>query len=83
VASTRYWFSAKSQLQAQYRQIKAGTAFLPRGGTQTDASLTAQWSVTPEWMITATAQYERYYIPILGAPQRNLLGSLQVVFNPR
>jgi hypothetical protein len=82
-ASTSYWFSAKSKLQGRYRQIKAGTAFLPGGGTQTDASVTAQWSVTPEWMITATAQYERYYVPVAGGPQRDFLSSVQVVFTPR
>jgi hypothetical protein len=83
VASTTYWFSAKSKLQAKYTQTKAGTTFLPGGGTQTDGSLTAQWSITPEWTIGASAQYERYYIPVLGRPKRDLLGSLQVVFTPR
>jgi hypothetical protein len=82
VASTTYWFSAKSKLQAKYRQIKAASGFLPGGGTQTDGSITAQYSLNREWMLTATAQYERYFIPILGGPQRDLLGSLQVTFTP-
>lgn len=83
VASTTYWFSAKSKIQGQYKQIKAGTQFLPGGGTQTDASLSAQWSLTPEWMIGGSAQYERYYVPILGGAQRDLVGSFQMVFTPR
>ena len=82
VASTTYWFSARSKLQGQYRQIKAGDKFLPGGGTQTDGSLVAQWSIGSDWMISATAQYERYFLPILGGPQKNVLGSLQVVFTP-
>jgi hypothetical protein len=83
VAAANYWFSARSKLEAQYRQVKAGTDFLPGGGTQTDGSLTAQWSITPEWMVTATLQGERYYIPALNSPKRNLLGSLQIIFTPR
>ncbi len=83
VASTSYWFSGKSKVEAQFRQIKAGGQFLPGGGTQTDGTITGQWSVTPEWSIGATAQYERYDIPVLAGPQRDLLCSLQVVFTPR
>jgi hypothetical protein len=83
VASTAYWFSARSKLQAQYRQIKVGNNFLPGGGTQTDGSVTAQWSLSPEWMLTATAQCERYFLPILGGPQRDVLVSLQVTFTPQ
>jgi hypothetical protein len=82
VASTTYWFSAKSKLQAKYRQIKAANGFLPGGGTQTDGSVTGQYSLNREWMLTATAQYERYFVPILGGPQRDVLGSLQVTFTP-
>jgi hypothetical protein len=83
VGTTTYWISARSRLQGQYRQIKAGSKFLPGGGTQTDGSLTAQWSLTPEWLISAQVQYERYYVPILGGPQQDTLGSLQVTFTPR
>lgn len=82
LASTTYWFSARSTVQASYRQIKGGTAFLPGGGTQTDAAVRAQWGVTPEWTITAAAQYERYYVPVLGQPKRNFLSSIQVTFTP-
>lgn len=83
VASTTYWFSAKSKVQGEYRQIKAGAQFLPGGGTQTDGSVTAQWGITREWTLGASAQYERYDIPVLGGPRRDLLGSLEVVFTPR
>ena len=82
-AEVNYWFSGKSKLQAQYRQIKAGNNFLPGGGTQTDGSVTAQWKVTSELMVTATGQYERYYIPVLGGPRNDITASLQVVFTSR
>jgi len=83
VASTTYWFSAQSKLQTKYRQIKAGNQFLPGGGTQTDWSESAQLRVTPEWSISATAQYERYNLPILGPATRDLMGSLQIAFTPK
>jgi hypothetical protein len=83
VASTTYWVSPKSKVQAEYRQVKAGTQFLPGGGTQTDGSITAQWGLNREWMVGASVQYERYYIPVLGGPERDLVGSLSVVFTPR
>jgi Capsule assembly protein Wzi len=49
-AETNYWFSAKSKITGNYRQIKAGNRFLP-GGTQTDISVTAQWAPAPEWLL--------------------------------
>jgi membrane-associated phospholipid phosphatase len=82
-AALNYWFSAKSKLEAQYTQIKAANKFLPGGGTQTDAAVTAQWSFTPEWMVTASAQAERYFIPLLGGPRTDVTASLQIVFTPR
>lgn len=82
-ATVNYWFSGRSKVEAQYRQIKAGEKFLPGGGTQTDGLVTAQWSFTSEWTVTASAQYERYFIPILGAPRHDITESLQVVFTPR
>lgn len=83
IATANFWLSAKSKLQGQYRQTKAGTRFLPGGGTQTDASLTAQMAISDDWMIGAEVQVERYFIPILGAAQLNLMSSLQLTFNPK
>ena len=80
--SSTFWLSGRTTVKAQYRQIKAGVKFLPGGGTQTQGSMAFQWSITPELMVSASAQYERYYIPILGGPDRNVLGSFQVMFTP-
>lgn len=82
-ASTTYWLSDRSKIMGSYRQIKAGTKFLPGGGTQTDAGLAAQWSPSPEWLFAAQVQYERYYVPVLGVPQHDLVTSLQLTFYPR
>ena len=81
-SSSTYWLSARSTVKAQYRQIKAGAKFLPGGGTQTQGSVAVQWGLTPELMVTANAQYERYNIPILGKPEKDMLGSVEVVFTP-
>ena len=82
-ATATFWLSAKSKLQGQYRQIKAGTAFLPGGGTQTDGSLTAQLAVGHGWLVKAEVQVERYFIPILGRPSTDIMSSLQVTFTPK
>ncbi len=82
IASTTYWASAKNKLTASWRQTKTGSNFLPGGGTQTDLSLTAQWQIRPEWLVTAFGQYERYFIPILGNPQRHFNAGIQVTFSP-
>lgn len=81
-ASSTYWFSAKDKLSASWRQTKSGSNFLPGGGTQTDVSLTAQWQVRPGWLVNAFGQYERYFVPVLGGPHRDVTAGLQVTFYP-
>ncbi len=83
IGTANFWLSGKSKLQGQYRQIKAGTRFLPGGGTQTDASLTTQFAVTKEWLFEAELQVERYFIPVLGPSKVNVVSSLQMTFSPR
>ena len=82
VGTSSYWFSAKTKIQGQYKQIKAGNQFLPGGGTQTDISVAAQWAPRPEWLFNAQFQGERYDIPVLGGVRRNTLASLQVTYSP-
>ncbi len=82
VATGRYWLSAKTTFEGQFRQTKTGGAFLPGGGTQTDVSARAQWSPRPEWLIGAWLQGERYYIPLLGPARKDVAASLQLTFTP-
>ena len=82
IATWRFWLSGRSRLDLQYRQIKAGTAFLPGGGTQTDVSISPRWNLGPGWLIGAQVQFERYFIPVIGPRQNDVLGSLQVTFTP-
>ena len=81
-AETSYWFSAKSKITGNYRQIKVGPKFLPGGGTQTDISVTAQRALGSEWLLGAQVQGERYYVPVLGAPTRNFLTAISLTYNP-
>ena len=82
VASSTYWLSAKTKVQAQYKQIKAGNAFLPGGGTQTDFSLIGEWAPRNDWMVSAEMQGERYYIPLLGGVQHVLVAGAGLTFTP-
>lgn len=82
VATSNYWWSAKKKLTGTYRQTKTGSDFLPGGGTQTDASIQGQWQLGPELLGSAFVQYERYFIPVLGGPKRDVAIGLQFVFYP-
>ena len=83
VASASYLVSSRNQITATYRQVKSSGAFLPGGGTQTDIGLRVQWQLRPDLSMDTFAQGERYEIPILGAPRKNLAAGLQVTFYPR
>lgn len=81
-ASSTYWWSGKDKLAANFRQIKTGSNFLPGGGTQTDISLSAQKELWPGLLASAFVQYERYFIPVLGAPRTDMAASLQFTYYP-
>ncbi len=78
-----YWLSARTKVQAGYRQWKAGSLFLPGGGTQTDATLKFTLKLPENWYADAMFQYERFYIPALGGPQRNVSGWVQLTWEPK
>jgi hypothetical protein len=82
-ASSTYWWSGSNKVTASFRQTKTGSKFLPGGGTQTDASLTVQWQLRPGLLATAFGQYERYFVPVLGSPRRDVAAGLQLVYYPR
>jgi hypothetical protein len=82
-ASSTYWLSARNKIGASYRQIKTGSNFLPGGGTQTDVSVNTEWQLRSHWQLNASAQYERYFLPVVGPPRRDLTAGLQITFFPR
>jgi hypothetical protein len=83
IATSRYWFSGKTFVEAQYKQIKTGAQFLPGGGTQTDVSINSQFAYKQDWLLGVWLQAERYAIPVLGSPQHDVAGWLQVTYTPR
>jgi hypothetical protein len=82
-ASSTYWWSAQNKVTASLRQTKTGSNFVPGGGTQTDVSLTVQRQLRPELLGTAFVQFERYYLPILGGPRKDVAAGLQLTFYPK
>lgn len=81
--SSTYWWSAQKKIMFSYRQTKTGSLFLPGGGTQTDLSLSGQWQIGPDIAASPLLQYERYVIPALGGPKRDMTVGLQITVSPK
>jgi hypothetical protein len=83
LVSSTFWWSAKNKIAATYRQTKTGSQFLPGGGTQTDVSLNAQWQLHTNLLGTAFVQYERYFVPVLGRPKRDVVAGFGFTLYPK
>ena len=80
---TSYWFSARTRVEAGYRQNKTGTLFLPGGGTITDGFVNASYAFNSHWRAQFFTQYERFLIPsYMNGSQHNTSGWLQLTWNP-
>jgi len=80
---TGYWFSAKTKVEAGYRQNKVGTEFLPGGGTITDGFLNGSYAINHHWTAQFFTQYERFLIPsYMNGSQHNTSGWLQITWSP-
>ena len=78
-----YWFSARSRIEAGYRQNKVGTLFLPGGGTITDGFVTGYFAIGQHWQADIFTQYERFLIPsYLSGSHHNTSGWLQLKWYP-
>lgn len=79
-----YWLSPRTSVQVSYRNASISPQFIPQGGTLADIGVTANVHVRAEWSISASAQYERWNIPVL-APntQTDVATSLGLTFRPR
>ena len=81
---TGYWLSARSRVEAGYRQTKGGLLFLPGGSTISDGFVNASYAFTPEWSAQLFAQHERFLIPsFMPGAQTNESGWLQLTWNPK
>lgn len=77
-----YHLSARDQIELGYRELKDSSHFLPGGGTQSDGSVKASLRLADGWFVSAMFQYERFWIPLLGGPNRNVSGWLQMTWEP-
>ena len=78
-----YWFSARTRVEAGYRQNKGGTRFLPGGSTITDGFVNASYAINRHWTAQVFTQYERFLIPsYMNGSQHNTSGWLQITWNP-
>jgi hypothetical protein len=78
-----YWVSARTRVEAGYRQNKGSTLFLPGGGTITDGFVNASYAINRHWQAQLFTQYERFLIPsYMSGPQHNTSGWLQLTWNP-
>ncbi len=78
-----YWFSARTRVEAGYRQNKGGTLFLPGGSTITDGFVNASYAINRHWTAQVFTQYERFLIPAyMNGAQHNTSGRFQITWNP-
>jgi hypothetical protein len=80
---TSYWFSARTRVEAGYRQNKGGTLFLPGGATVTDGFVNAYYAINRHWQAQLFTQYERFLIPsYMNGSHHNTSGWLQLTWYP-
>jgi hypothetical protein len=78
-----YWFSARTRVEAGYRQNKVANGFLPAGGTITDGFVNASYAINRNWQAELFTQYERFLIPsYMSGAQHNTSGWLQLTWYP-
>jgi hypothetical protein len=82
-ARSGYWFSARTRVEAGYRQNKGGTLFLPGGSTIRDGFVNGSYAINRHWQAQLFTQYERFLIPsYMSGPQHNTSGWLQITWTP-
>jgi hypothetical protein len=80
---TGYWFSARTKIEAGYRQNKGGTLFLPGGATITDGFINASYAIDNHWRVQAFTQYERFLIPAyMDGSHHNTSGWIRLNWTP-
>jgi hypothetical protein len=78
-----YWFSARTRVEAGYRQNKLSSIFYTGGGTITDGFVNASYAWNRNWSAQVFAQYERFIIPtFMTGSQHNESGWLQITWTP-
>ena len=78
-----YWFSARTTVQGSYRDMWVDHSFL-QGGSLKDFALSTNVALGSEFSLQASAQYERWYFPLLSAGTvSNVTTALQLSYSPK
>ena len=78
-----YWFSARTRVEAGFRQNKTAGGLLPGGGTITDGFVNGSYALNRHWQAQIFTQYERFLIPsYMAGSQHNTSGWLQITWYP-
>lgn len=78
-----YRFSPRKTVEAGYREEKGFGQFLTGGSTQSDATLKVEWLLAKNWHASTFFQFERFWIPAIGGPEKNVSGWLQIAWEPK
>ena len=78
-----YWLSARNKIELGFRHSKGGARFLPGGSSQTAGKVTAMFQLARDWHAETMLQFERFWVPVLGGPQHNISGWLQLTWEPK
>lgn len=77
------WMSARTRIEAGYRQNKISSIYLPAGGTISDGIVQARWGFRPDWTADLYSGYERFLIPSYqNGSQHNGSIRLQITWSP-
>ncbi len=83
-ARSGYWVSARTHIEAGYRQNKGGTRFLPGGATITDGFVNGAYAINSHLRAQIFTQYERFLIPsYLPGSHNNTSAWLQLTWEPK
>jgi hypothetical protein len=72
-----YWFTARTRVEAGYRETKISHQFLANGGTISDGFINLGWGLRPDWRVEAFGQVEHFTVPVY-MPGRQINGSARV-----
>lgn len=83
-AWTTYWLNHRDKLQFGFRHQKVSQAFLPDGGSLTDANLKAEFWAHSSFSVSAMVQYEMWNYPVLATGrQSDVTSMVQISFWPK
>ncbi|HEY6339367.1 MAG TPA: capsule assembly Wzi family protein [Candidatus Sulfotelmatobacter sp.] len=82
--ASNYWLTATKKIGIDLRHRKVDSQFLPRGGTQNDAAVNADFLTKSGFRFSGTLQYERWQIPLLAVnPRSNITAWFQLGYWPQ